>query len=206
MMTSHAGSPHDQSDVLLLARMRSGDTAALDLLLEQYWAPLVTYSGRLLNSHDMAEDVVQEAFIRLWEHRERWSLEGSVRALLYKITRNVALDERKRLLRRQARVAAGRREAAPTVATPADHLEGAELRRAVEAAIAALPPRRREVFILARYDGLPYKQIAEVMEISPQTVANQFSRALDDLRRSLASFVQLPGEEGASPRRSNPLP
>jgi len=87
MMTSHVGSPHDQSDVPLLARMRSGDTGALDLLLEQYWAPLVTYSGRLLNSHDMAEDVVQEAFIRLWEHRERWSLEGSVRALLYKITR-----------------------------------------------------------------------------------------------------------------------
>ena len=97
MMTSHVGSPHDQSDVLLLARMRSGDTGALDLLLEQYWAPLVTYSGRLLNSHDMAEDVVQEAFIRLWEHRERWSLEGSVRALLYKITRNVALDVLRRM-------------------------------------------------------------------------------------------------------------
>ncbi len=57
MMTSHVGSPHDESDVPLLARMRSGDTAALDLLLRQYWAPLVTYSGRLLNSHDMAEDV-----------------------------------------------------------------------------------------------------------------------------------------------------
>ena len=97
MMTSHVGSPHDQSDVLLLARMRSGDAAALDLLLEQYWAPLVTYSGRLLNSHDMAEDVVQEAFIRLWEHRERWSLEGSVRALLYKITRNVATDVLRRM-------------------------------------------------------------------------------------------------------------
>ena len=69
MMTSHVGSPHDQSDVLLLARMRSGDTGALDLLLGQYWAPLVTYSGRLLNSHDLAEDVVQEAFIRLWKHR-----------------------------------------------------------------------------------------------------------------------------------------
>jgi RNA polymerase sigma-70 factor (ECF subfamily) len=141
----------------------------------------------LLPGEDAPEDVVQETFIRLWEHRERWRLEGSVRALLYTITRRAALDQRKRTHRRQ-RTQAGSREASRNVPTPAEQVEGQELHDAVETVIANLPPRRKEVFILARFDGLSYGQIAEVMGISLQTVANHFSLALADLRRSLADF------------------
>jgi RNA polymerase sigma-70 factor (ECF subfamily) len=57
----------------------------------------------------------------------------------------------------------------------------------VESAITALPERRREIFVLSRYHGLSYREIAEVLEISPQTVANQLSAALATLRESLAS-------------------
>jgi RNA polymerase sigma-70 factor (ECF subfamily) len=203
-MTSHAASSTGPSDVALLARIRSGDAGALESLLKQYWVQLATYAARLLDSEDAAEDVVQEAFIRLWEHRERWSLEGSVRALLYTITRNAALDQRKGTRRRQ-RIQAGSRDASREVATPADHTQGQELQDAVEAAIADLPTRRKEVFMLARYDGLSYSQIGEVMGISPQTVANHFSLALADLRCSLAPYLDVEDDRGRLSRSAERL-
>ena len=64
-------------------------------------------------------------------------------------------------------------------------VEQAEERAAVERAIAALPPRRREIFILVRVHGLSYGEVAEILQISPQTVANQMSAALTTLRRLL---------------------
>jgi RNA polymerase sigma-70 factor (ECF subfamily) len=203
-MMSHAASSADPSDVVLLARIRSGDTGALESLLGQYWTRLTTYAALLLDSEDVAEDVVQEAFVRLWEYRERWGLEGSVRALLYTITRNAALDQRKGARRRQ-RIQAGSREVSRQVSTPADHAEGHELQVAVEAAIASLPTRRKEVFMLARYDGLSYGQIAEAMGISLQTVANHFSLALADLRRSLAPFLDVEDDRVESSRSAERL-
>jgi RNA polymerase sigma-70 factor (ECF subfamily) len=197
-MTPRADSK-DPSDLVLLARIRSGDVEALEALLQEYWGSLKSYAARLLDSEDAADDLVQEAFIRLWEHRERWRLEGSVRALLYTITRNAALDRRKSMRRRQ-RVQAGFQDLQRAVPTPAEQAEGRELHDAVQAAVADLPPRRKEVFMLARHDGLSYGQIAEVMGISIQTVANHFSLALADLRRSLADFLDVEGCRGETSR------
>src|SRR5687767_1164615 len=83
-------------DAGLIARIRAGDSTALRLLLEQFWRPLMAHASRILGSQDSAEDVVQETFVRVWERREQWQLDGSVRALLYQITHNLAVDEQRR--------------------------------------------------------------------------------------------------------------
>jgi RNA polymerase sigma-70 factor (ECF subfamily) len=77
-----------------LERIRSGDSEALGLLLRETWAPLVRYLLTFLDSVEAAEDAAQEAFVRLWEHRERWE-SGSGRAVVFRIGRNVALDLRR---------------------------------------------------------------------------------------------------------------
>jgi RNA polymerase sigma-70 factor (ECF subfamily) len=69
--------------------------------------------------------------------------------------------------------------------TPLELAERAELREVLIKAVDALPPRRREVFVLARFHGRSYRDIADIMDISPQTVANQVSAAVRDLRRRL---------------------
>jgi RNA polymerase sigma-70 factor (ECF subfamily) len=69
--------------------------------------------------------------------------------------------------------------------TPLELAERAELREVLTKAVDALPPRRREVFVLARFHGRSYRDIADIMDISPQTVANQVSAAVRDLRRRL---------------------
>lgn len=167
----------------LIEGVRAGDSAALQSLLEIYWRPLVRYARRMLPEPEDAQDVVQEAFVRLWTRRSRWKVEGSVRALLFTVTRRAALDE---LRRRGRRGRAARAFQGPTPPTlPSENAAAGELKAAAAAAVAELPPKRQEVFRLVREAGLSYSEVAEVMSVSPQTVANQMSLALSDLRRAL---------------------
>ena len=168
--------------------MAAGDAAALALLMRAYWPLLVVYADRVLNQRDAAEDIAQESFVRLWQGRVSWRSEGSVRAFLYRVARNLALNERRRA---QVRV-----NAAPLLSESqrdpvhlADALEEDDLSAAVERAIARLPERRRQIFCLARFHGMSYAEIAVVMQLSPQTVANQMSAAMADLRDLLSPLL-----------------
>jgi RNA polymerase sigma-70 factor (ECF subfamily) len=173
---------------VLLARLRHDDERALDALLERHWAALFGYAYRRTGSRDLAADVAQEAYCRLWERRAAWRAGGSVRGLLFRLARNAAVSQHRR---QRARERAARRfaelylEGAPPV-LPA---ERAELRAALREALSALPARRREVFLLRVLDDLSYAEIAEVMGTSKQTVANQLSRALSALRRGLGYLL-----------------
>jgi RNA polymerase sigma-70 factor, ECF subfamily len=180
----------DPGGVECFDRLRHGDPDALNELLEVYWHPLVSYvRHRTVDATDAAEDLVQEAFVRLWERRASWR-EGSLPApVLYTIVRNLAInDSRNRNTRQLSLRLFGLRSNASR--TPEDELEHRELSAALDAAIAALPPRRREIFILARFHDLSHAEIAELMFLTPQTVANQMSSALSTLRVSLRSFLR----------------
>lgn len=180
-----AGSP---SDAVLLARLRTGDARALAALIERYWSPLVAYAMRHTTSSDVAADIVQDVFVRLWERRASWRREGLVRGLLFRLTRNQSVSLLRRIRAHESAVRRFAEMERPRAATSAS-AENAELRTALEAAIQALPRRRREVFQLRMVDGLSYEEIAVVMRISRQTVANQLSRALTTLRRDLAHLI-----------------
>jgi len=174
----------------LIEGIRSGEPGTLIRLQAAYWNQLVRYASRIVRDRTDPQDVVQEAFIRLWTNRERWDARGSVRALLFTVTRNAALDELRRH-RRGERAAQAADPPRPAPA-PSDDAIAGELRAAAAAAVAGLPPRRREVFRLAREEGLSYAEIAAVLDLSPQTVANHMSLALADLRRALRPFLPAP--------------
>ena len=177
-------------DEALLDRIAGGDAGAFAILLDQYWRPLVLYCRRIVGEHANAEDVAQDAFVRLWEHREKWKPRSSPRALLYTIARNNALNQRKSAaarLRRLVHRAASTEP--PRVTTPAERTEASDLRDAIERAIAHLPARQQEVITLSRFDGLTRDEIAKVTGLSPQTVANYLVAALAELRTALAPFL-----------------
>ncbi|MEQ9400673.1 MAG: sigma-70 family RNA polymerase sigma factor [Longimicrobiales bacterium] len=190
---------------LELERIREGDTEALGRLVADAWAPLVRYLEGLTESSEAAQDAAQEALVRLWTHRERWG-GGSARAILFRIGRNVALDQgrraevRRRFFRREGPVLADLRPP-----TPSDELRRSEARTRIDEAIASLPPRRREVFGLVRLEGFSYREAADALGVSPQTVANQMSLALRDLRDLLADLAPeaAHGTDAPSDRRSH---
>lgn len=172
-----------QTDLKLMERLRDGDEAALGDLLDRYWKRLVRYAAGFVGDLESAEDLVQDAFVRVWRNRLNWETRGSASSYLYRIVRNLALQENeKRVVRRRFRVF----EMAPdSPLTPEEEFESTRRKLRLQAAVASLPPRRREILILFRFHDLPYSRIAEIMGISVHTVANQMTSALGDLRKAL---------------------
>jgi RNA polymerase sigma-70 factor, ECF subfamily len=179
--------PDAVADADLLCRMAADDAGALDMLLERHWAAVFRYVERRTGSRDQAADVAQEVFCRLWERRAAWQADGSVRGLLLRLARNTAVSEHRRQEAR-ARATTGYAELYVERSAPMP-AERAELRAALERAVAALSPRRREVFLLRMQDDLSYDEIADVMGTTRQTVANQLSQALAALRETLADLL-----------------
>ena len=180
---------HD--DLTLMRRLQAGDEKAMGALLSEHWTPVVSYAFGLLGSWDKAEDVAQDAFVRLWARRKKWS-KGSPSALVHRIARNAALDVLK-----SPRHAAQREDPDMLAGegTPDQDVELSELEQAVAKAIRELPPRRKEIFKLVREGGFKYEEIAEIMGISRQTVANHMTLALSDLRVMLRPFLPEPAVE-----------
>ncbi|MGE0554459.1 MAG: RNA polymerase sigma factor [Gemmatimonadales bacterium] len=179
--------PAGATDHELLQRIRQADERGLDLLIERYWSALHSFLDHILDDPDLADDLAQETFVRLWARRESWGLEGSLRGLLYQIGRRLAFDAGKRRRRRMAWL--DRLRLQPGVATPEDHLDGSELDAAVRQAVADLPERRRIAFLMARWEGRSHREIATAMGISVQTVSNQLTSALAELRTRLGPFL-----------------
>lgn len=180
------------SDEALMMQVRDGSRGSFSLLVGKYWSPLVGYSAGIVGGPEDAEDVVQDTFIRVWQRRGEWSSTGSVSAYLYRITRNLSLNARSERNARRGRDEQGARHLALSsrVRNPHDELEASSLRDEIQAAIDTLPERRREVFVLSRFHGLTHPEIAEAMGISSQTVSNQMTSALAEMRKRLAHHLR----------------
>jgi RNA polymerase sigma-70 factor (ECF subfamily) len=183
----------EPDDVALVGRLAVGDAQALSALLDRYWRQLVTFAADKLGSLDAAEDAVQEVFVRVWNHRTQLRPYSSPRAYLYRVLRNLIADDFRRRRLREGWGAGHQAEERET-ATPAAILEANQLATAANRAIAALPERRRDVFILAHLHGLSYRDVAEALGITRRTVANHMTLALRELRSTLAPYTE--GDSG----------
>lgn len=180
----------EQRDRELMIAMRGGSAAALEELMAVYWAPLVRWAARRLSDGDMARDLIQETFVQVWQRRSSWTSKGSPRAYLFRITRSLLIDERRKRKVRTRWLLRSRRNEPRLPATPAEDLDAVCLWEAYQRALAKLPERRREVFLLVYTQGLSHAEVAEVMQISPQTVANQIVSALRHLRECLGPLIE----------------
>jgi RNA polymerase sigma factor (sigma-70 family) len=141
------------------------------------------YATALLRDRAAAEDVTALAFERAYRKRAGYRAErGSARAWLFGIARNAALDE----LRRRKRTAALTAEPAdPDAAAPEDAAEAALRRAAVRTALAALPPRDREIVALKFHAGLDNAELAAVLGVSPSNAGTLLHRAMTKLREAV---------------------
>lgn len=158
------------------------DESALESLFRATYDGLFEYARRIIGDEDGAGDVVQEAFIRLWGRRDEHDPSGSVRGLLFRTVRNLALnvqrDERRRRELLEEKYEPPRRGAE----SPDEVLEATDLRHLLGQWMDELPDRQREALHLSRFEGLSHEEIATVMEVSARTVNNHLVRGLRTLR------------------------
>jgi len=144
-----------------------------------YYKPLCLYAMHYLHDMDLVEDVVQDCFVELWERMNAEKTVSSVKSYLYMMVRNRCLDT----LKKDNQIDYN---SIPSDLENIIQDEEAEERSLIEArlwtAIDSLPERCREVFLLSKRDGLKYKEIADKLDISVNTVENQVSKALRILK------------------------
>lgn len=176
----------------LVRRLGQGDGSALKRLLRLHWEGIVRYTLHIVDGRDQAEDVAQEAFIRLWTYRDRWHRTDTLRPVLYRIARNLALNESRRrgTFQRWVRRTRPGRSPADLSPTPFQDAVSADLDALMRQAVDALPERRREIFVLVRFHRMTHREAGEVLGISAQTVANQMTRALADLHDVLDPHLE----------------
>lgn len=172
----------------LLERLRGGEQAAFDVVFRAHYAALVLLAESMLRSRAAAEDVVQEVMLELWRRRAELQIQESFRAYLVRSTRNRSLNQiRHANVQRRAEPELAREEAVSPAG--ASVVVASELREAIVAAVAELPPACREVFVLSRTQGLRYAEIASTLGISVKTVESQMGKALRHLRTRLAQWL-----------------
>ncbi len=177
-------------DAALLAATARGDRAAACRLTDRLLPVVYAHAVRLLGDAAEAEDVAQEAMLRLWRVAPEWRAgEAKVTTWLYRVTANLCIDRQ----RRTARPGPGGALALDRVPEPADTRPGAEAAlqetaraEALQAALATLPPRQRQAVVLRHIEGLGNAEIARIMEIGPEAVESLTARGKRALARSLS--------------------
>jgi len=171
-------SPGQDSIQLWASRSLNGDREAFAQLYRAMAEPLSRYLMPLLRSKSDTLDVVHDVFVRFWERRDRISLKGSARALLYTMSRNEALNR----LKRDRRSESLDDDQFPYSVEIDAEGEARHLAQLLQQWILELPARRSEAFMLSRYHDLTHAQIGAIMNLSERTVNTHIHHALRDLR------------------------
>lgn len=159
----------------------------VELLFRQYYPGLCKSLYRTLRDASLAEDIVQEVFLKVWDRRATLQMDEAIPAYLYRSCYNTALNF---LHRQKPQTDIGPlAESIPGSETPEKDLDLLETEDQVHRAIAALPPKTRLVFSLSRFEELSYKDIADRLEISVKSVEKHMGIALQRLRENLREYL-----------------
>ena len=142
-----------------------------------------------LNDLDAAEEVVQNLFVKFWENRAVTKITSSVRSYLFRSVRNSCLNFIKHMKIEETYKQYNEEQRKSGTISAEDEFEGSELEMHIRKAIDQLPPERKKVFIMSRFEGLKYREIAEKSGISIKTVENQMGKAIKFLRHELSDYT-----------------
>jgi len=182
-----AGAPNRPDDPELFIRRAFAQEPQLgcELLYRRYYANLCSYAVRLVLSKQVAEDLVSDVFLTFWKIRAHERITTCYGAYLYRAVRNRALNYLRYELARTRPLAQPDEEDFVQPETPEALLHFHDLTQRLDAEIAALPPQARRAFLLHRYEGKRYADIAAELSVSVKAVEHLVSRALSRLRAGL---------------------
>ncbi len=200
-------------DVRLMLEVREGSATAYEELVVRYQARLLRVLEHLVGRRELAEDLAQEVFLRVYRSRQQYEPGAKFATWLFTIANNVASNALRDRSRRPEVTLAGS-ESGPLGPRPMDRLaqetssamptrqiDKAELRDMVRMALESLSERQRMAVLLNKFEGMSYADIAHAMELSPQAIKSLLSRARENLRQMLEPYL----ETGSLPQKNREL-
>ncbi|MBK0377841.1 RNA polymerase sigma-70 factor [Mucilaginibacter sp. SD-g] len=179
----------EYSDSTVINLLRQGSEKAFEKVFKDHFKNLHAYAFTFLKNDELAEEVVQNIFCRVWEKREQLKPDGSLKAYLYRAVHNECLN----YLKQQKVKATFQVYYADQMEQMEDHSSknvlAGELEQHIQKALNELPQQCRIIFQLSRFEQLKYQQIADQMGLSVKTIENQMGKALKLMRIKLAEFL-----------------
>jgi RNA polymerase sigma-70 factor (ECF subfamily) len=188
-------------DSFLIARARQGDLRAFEEVVRLYERRVYGVALRIVRAHDVADDVVQEAFVRAWRSLDRFELGRPFGPWVCRIAANLAVNHVRSPRAREEGLPEGHAETRGADPGPLSAVLDAEAKRVLDEAVAGLPAEQRAVFVLRAVEEMSYAEIADALGISPGTVMSRLFRARERLARALGPYLGTGGlrrKEGVS--------
>ena len=177
--------PIDESQ--LIQSLKQGNTRAFETIYHLYFRRLYNYCNQFTKSHSDAEDIVQEAFTNLWIYRDKIRQDSSLRGLLFTMVRNSLVSVFRRMM--SSPLLEDYMDYVNTLGSiDADMVEYDEFQQRLMSLISQLPPSRRNILELSRFNQLTNKEIADKLGINEQSVKNSISKSLKFIRDQLADI------------------
>lgn len=188
------------SDLILVERALDNDLAAFEQLVARYQNKIMAYAARMLNDHDEAEDVAQEAFIKAYRSLDSFRGASSFSTWLYRIATNLCIDRARKRKRSPQQAYSldepydkeeerGGRDVPDLSAEPSKNVEREELRRQVRTTVAEMPEKLRAVLVMCDIQGMAYEDIAKTLGCPIGTVKSRLFHARADLARRLRPYM-----------------
>ncbi|BDD11724.1 DNA-directed RNA polymerase sigma-70 factor (plasmid) [Fulvitalea axinellae] len=177
------------NDDLYINRLSDGDLSALEVIFRRYHRDLYLYAYRLAENEMIAEDLVQDTFIKLWENRKSMPACRSLRPYLIKTVFNAFMDLKRHdkvKVKHQNQIA----RKVPTLSYSGtdDIVAFNDLNEHLRLALEKLPTKQRQTFMMVRIQGMKRKEVAEKMGVSIKTVEGNLTSALKKLKKEMAPF------------------
>jgi RNA polymerase sigma-70 factor (ECF subfamily) len=187
------------SDAAVMLRVKSGDDAAFNYLVQKYRRAMVSFMFRMAHNSAAAEDLAQEVFLRVYRSRANYEPSAKFTTWLYRIATNLAVnharDTRHERPENQVSLDEPDTDTGLTVDVADDSLTAEqrilrqERMQAIRQKVQALPERQRMAVVMHKYQQMDYRQIAEVLKLSESATKSLLFRAYETLRGQLREFV-----------------
>lgn len=177
-------------EIALFERIKMGDLHSFEIVFHRYYGLLCVFAEKITNNSAVAEEIVQDFFVRLWEKREQIVVDSSVKNYFYRSIKNHCLNYLQHQKTKEKHHLAIRTEHQWSSSFDDAFVE-IDLAKKIEESIQSLPDKRREIFRLSREEGLKYNEIAKKLNISIKTVETQISLSIKHLRDKLKDYLTI---------------
>ena len=174
-----------------MMKVKAGELDKLGLLFERYNQPLYRFFYRKTRECQLSEDLVQSVFERMLKYRSTYTGSGPFTTWMYRIARNAHIDHfRKEQRRQEDEILDEERIAGEDLAGVGEQDLRSQRKQLLEQAIDALDDDKKEIVLLSRFEGLRYQEIAEILEISESAVKVRMFRAMNEMRKTVATLSE----------------